>query len=561
MVFGCGVNFMKLHEISYEISSTMAKDTAPNIQIGGGGVGIVVLVQAMRSKPLNQVVRDQFKIRDGAKETKKKIYKCTHCKVNVQTVATFNVTRGGTHLLGCSCVPESIKAEVRNSSQKSKKAKKTATLVTSVNSTLGSESATEVRAGIDLTTPSNVIVSGRPISSASSLRRTPSKQMSLRMFRQTLSWKEADRLIRGKVEAVVARFEPLTRLVDPFVKAAFIQKSPAIASFLPEDVKTIYSNFVDPIDAECTKQVIDIFKRNQSMLTGSVNGVTVNKRHKLLYSVSKGSYSLFEKIQSLGAFSHVESAEVEDGLKIFCAIVKKYGVELNNVAVDNKVVSVMQKVIENFQEIHPLSTIIITRDPGHCIDLLAKDTAHADFMKAIMELSKAINHMMSIDRIAGIVDDMVSRSMLLRPIAPKSLPETFFYFAPDVLKSSITQKTAIGLLRDDDNYKTYYASQITDAKAKLDAVINKCTPLNFRTMQRGVKLFTPFKHANKVTSSRATPMSAYLLLTQALRNELNVVIKFEDSGNFKDLFGDNASNEICGLLKVRFNMKGKKPQG
>jgi hypothetical protein len=64
--------------------------------------------------------------------------------------------------------------------------------------------------------------------------------------------------------------------------------------------------------------------------------------------------------------------------------------------------------------------------------------------------------------------------------------------------------------------------------------------------------------ANKYASADTTPMSAYVLIVQALRNALNAIVTNVD---WDELFGDGALDELVALNSIRFNLGGKKPCG
>lgn len=60
---------------------------------------------------------------------------------------------------------------------------------------------------------------------------------------QVLTEAEAHKIIGREVEAVIARMEPLDRLLDPIVQAALIGHHPAITSFLPLTEECIFNRY------------------------------------------------------------------------------------------------------------------------------------------------------------------------------------------------------------------------------------------------------------------------------------------------------------------------------
>lgn len=55
---------------------------------------------------------------------------------------------------------------------------------------------------------------------------------------------EADKIITAEVKAILARGEPLSRLLDDHVRAGLYTRHPRLAegTFLPHDSKTIYDD-------------------------------------------------------------------------------------------------------------------------------------------------------------------------------------------------------------------------------------------------------------------------------------------------------------------------------
>ena len=118
----------------------------------------------------------------------------------------------------------------------------------------------------------------------------------------SMTQKQADRIIRAEVEAMLSRGEPMERMLDPFVRAAFIVRAPAIGAFLPNNADTLYNKFVTIIDMETTLELTKMFNLIPGMLGVAFDGVTANKQCKTLYTVSKGELSMFWTWQDLGEY-------------------------------------------------------------------------------------------------------------------------------------------------------------------------------------------------------------------------------------------------------------------
>ena len=483
----------------------------------------------------------------------KKVYKCKYCHSIVQQAMTLNVTRVANHLAMCDHCPENVKADVGASSQKAKKEKQVKQATSRPGLTLGSEGADGLRAQAYEVTSSSLTGS-----------RFPKRQATMEMFGQALTQKQADVIIRGEVEAIVARHEPLSRVLDPFVRAAAVQKSPAILPYWPQDTKTVLTQFVLPIDRDCTAEVQDIFKRTPGQLSASADGVTCNGKSYLIYTLTKGDFTLFEDLQQLKDKTHVEVAEVDNAYRIFTSLEKKYGEDINSVSVDNAATSVMQVVIDRFKANKPSSSIILTRDPGHCLDLPAKDAAKAKCFQKVFEFNRLLTDLLLTDRVRGIVDCAVNELLVQRPLKPVKFSETRFYFVSLSLEASAHQKALMAVLPDHPEFKDFLNSRNAKRKAAINWTVNNCTPEAFAKLKKAQEFFDPFKHANKITSSHSSPMSSYPPLCQALRNELNGVLLGVGEPvdfDFDGMFGEGAVAELAELARVRFNMRGEETVG
>jgi len=69
-----------------------------------------------------------------------------------------------------------------------------------------------------------------------------------------------------------------------------------------------------------------------------------------------------------------------------------------------------------------------------------------------------------------------------------------------------------------------------------------------------------FKRLHKVCCMSSVPLSAYILLCQAMRNEINKGLNAEN-GKFNRLLGKGAGQQVVNMIKPRFNMNGENPDG
>jgi hypothetical protein len=69
-----------------------------------------------------------------------------------------------------------------------------------------------------------------------------------------------------------------------------------------------------------------------------------------------------------------------------------------------------------------------------------------------------------------------------------------------------------------------------------------------------------FKDVQKLCSREDFPLSAYVVLIQALRNELNAGLS-KNEGEFSRVLGAGAAKEVADMIRERFNMDGLDPSG
>ena len=80
----------------------------------------------------------------------------------------------------------------------------------------------------------------------------------------------------------------MERMLDPFVRAAFIVHAPAIGAFLQNNTDTLHNKFVTIVDMETTLELTKMFNLTPGMLCVAFAEVTANTQCKRLYTISKG---------------------------------------------------------------------------------------------------------------------------------------------------------------------------------------------------------------------------------------------------------------------------------
>ena len=98
----------------------------------------------------------------------------------------------------------------------------------------------------------------------------------------------------------MARGESPERFHDSFVRASLPVRCPAVAGLLSIDTATFFDKCVPLVDIETTLELTKLFNLLPGMLGVVFDGVTVSKKCKTLYTVSKGEMSMFWTWQDLG---------------------------------------------------------------------------------------------------------------------------------------------------------------------------------------------------------------------------------------------------------------------
>ena len=152
---------------------------------------------------------------------------------------------------------------------------------------------------------------------------------------EQLNVDQANAIILRKVEPVVARKEPLERLVCPHVQAEMIADHPAIGAYLPKTSKTVFSKYAVPIDKRTTTEVHNIFKTKPGLASLGMDSATINSKSKIVYTGTKGDASIFIAINDLKSMKHVSSAEKEDAYMIAKKFSSSVGTRIGSILVDN----------------------------------------------------------------------------------------------------------------------------------------------------------------------------------------------------------------------------------
>ena len=195
--------------------------------------------------------------------------------------------------------------------------------------THGEESLCDIRAAAMGHTPST---SKESTEQSIGKKRKPSKDVQSTLFsaggsqhskftREVLNRQTASSILKARFEAIIARYEPLDAMTCPFNSAALIAATPLIGRYIPNNVTTAYKQYCKPIDKESLDQLVHLMKSQPGLLSIAFDGVTVNRRSKVLFTVCRGVVSMFFTWIDLGSEVHVTQAETDAAYKV-CVDIK-----------------------------------------------------------------------------------------------------------------------------------------------------------------------------------------------------------------------------------------------
>lgn len=203
---------------------------------------------------------------------------------------------------------------------------------------------------------------------------------------------------------------------------------------------------------------------------------------------------------------------------------------------------------------------LVNRDPSHCSDLLSKDLYETDVVASVVQEADEVVNFVKKDRINAMRIEMSNVRSLDITCAVNSKVDTRMNLVDEYLESAAKQASFLAALPFDDRFKKYYNERKSDEKARIDALLGRCNHERFTRMHVLRSITTPLKQLQEQCSRVDSPLSAFILNVQALRNEINVALNAE-SGKFNRILGDHAAREVADMIRVRFNMDGRAPSG
>jgi len=306
---------------------------------------------------------------------------CKKCGDQIQCALSNNAAKNRVHLESCMALTAEERKNVVESSQRWKKIKQTQQVrQTTTASGLAPHQAAASQSLASLVTLGGGLASSTSIQTLDQfvIRTTPE------IF---------DKVFILHVECVVARFEPIERLVDVWFKRAFEANNAGLSHFIPNDASTVFDKYVLPLYRQQEQDFIARLKHLPGCAAMSVDGATVNGRSELFYCVLKGNVSRFQDLSPLGHEAHATNAEVEDGYQKMKRYLELFG-KINILYVDNAALHIMNLIIARLKAEDPTWIIMIIRDPAHSIDLGPKELAKPQYV--LGKLLKSVREILTL---------------------------------------------------------------------------------------------------------------------------------------------------------------------
>ena len=483
---------------------------------------------------------------------------CKHCTEIVVRAKVVNITRLSGHITDkCQRVNDSLKRRCSQSSQEAKRRKKDSSqIVLGFGGTVSNE-------------PSGAAIARSAIANmkraTTAARRGPKIQSYMSSHYHIMTKERFDDFMIREVELRLARFDAMNYFFDPLVRNNYVQThGKSILKWYPGTHDTLFTRYVFPIDRKIMEKITAEVESMPGCASLEVDGVTCNRRSHLVYTISKGDISLFLKTSQLGDRVHETEAEADDIVETIETTETKYKTSITNMAVDNAGVPALCLGLERFKEKYPHhAPITITRDPGHCLDLLSKDCVDLQLFKNLITDIEKLTSVLTNDKIRGMMDKLYSTG-----IVPTALGKLKMYEPTRIGKIALYLDSLLKLeyfvtsLQNLNDYKRIFDGRTTATKKSWVEALKPATNPNWwRQIKLAFQWFNAINICQNVTSRNNFPQSAYLPLVVSLKNEFDFLEcgfegKMTDAG-----FDVELQKDFCKCMKKRFNMDGKKPEG
>jgi hypothetical protein len=514
--------------------------------------------QNKSTKKKNEVVRDQF-ISEWKEQHSKWFSMCIWCKLVVQRQQSINATRLCDHITKvCGKAPTHIKAKCHHSSQSAKRRRiDISQIVLGTSGTISNEPSGHNIARTAMSRASDLLTNKR--------QGTGIPRNFITSHFNSMNQEKFDAFFAREVEVRLACFASINYFLDGLVKSNYVHThGRAILRYYPLTQETLFKRYVHPIDEKIMKKIKADVESTPGCASLEVDGVTCLRRSHQLYTISKGDYSLFFKTQQLGDHVHETSAEGNDIVETIEHCEREYNSLITNLAVDNAASTAALVGLTRFKQKYPKHPpITITRDPGHCLDLLAKDCVNLPLFRNLISEVEKVTSLLTNDKIRGMMDRLYSSGQIpqalgkLKMYEPTRIGKIALYFS-SLLKLENFVKT-VGKL---NAYEEIYVGRNKTTKTLWDEALKPVTnPIWWSRIKIAYEWFNAINICQNVTSANNFPQSAYLPLVVALKNEFDAICGGLTGEMTEVGFDKEMQKEFFNSMKKRFNMDGKKPEG
>lgn len=239
------------------------------------------------------------------------------------------------------------------------------------------------------------------------------------------------------------------------------------------------------------------------------------------------------------------------------------GVPISNAAVDNAARSIADRTLQQYVAAFPDDPPpLTTRDPAHCLDLLAKDFGKLQCMKPFLDDLGKVVSLLTNNQIIGICENAVYKNQVesFTKVVKKS--ETRFYAIADEIASVLKNKNVLAVLPTLKDYEEHLRTRKRDRKETLDNTMDLINAKFWRTAEFLKEVFGVLKSAVTMVSGEKTPMSAYLPICCATKLHIEEVLKsVNGKEGFESMFGMESFEAFNKCVSTRVNLDGLRTPG
>ena len=259
----------------------------------------------------------------------------------------------------------------------------------------------------------------------------------------------------------------------------------------------------------------------------------------------------------LGSVKHQTKAEVDDAFKVCTDAMEEFDCGTASIPVDNAARGVAAEVCARLG-----GSTFLSRDPSHSLDLLSKDLVGTHVVKSVMNEAKEVRDFVKIDRIDSIRLEAAESGELEETWTAVNMCDTRMNLAHGFIEGARRQHDFVKLLWGNASFQIYFWERTSKVQASTREILNRCED-NCRWERMDMlmsSLLVHFKRVHGVCSRENFPLSCFVLLVQALRNDINKGLNIGD-GKFDKVLGKGSAMEVANMIRERFNMDGRDPSG